>query len=505
MDGRRLRTQSSRFLKPNLSKSVTFVLDEKSEGEETNNLKDENLENLENNNNLSQNNNNEDNKTEKLEEKPKTKGIRKSVSFKQDIEDNNKEKKGPVIIENENENENENEKKKKKKLGRYDSFGTRTTSIFRIGRKMHKDEENENQNEPKEFVYANILRRSGEEEEYLLDEKIKSTQQGEGVHYQSEVSYLESEYKNKLLTDYKTNDLFYYGFSEKRKLSRINKRVVGCGIFLLIIIMAIIAAIFALIPSSSTTANKIFDHSKVYVTLSGPKPGICQYVRKCEEGCNVYIEQQLGCCVGCAKLQTDPLDNDCNFNVTVGWFNVTAMSIRQRVYLFVSIDGQSWYQSGFAPPAISASELYNSELNNTKTIPVNQSIPQDFAIIPDGCFSVANQQIVLAACLSQYDLYDFSFSGFPAAYCNSFKGICVNTNDAIIKNTKYCVDGNWIGNNITSEQEWNQQIQSICPLLNPNNLSHKPKVQIETESKAFTLVFNYNILLFLHFLFFISF
>lgn len=29
---------------------------------------------------------------------------------------------------------------------------------------MHKDEENENQNEPKEFVYANILRRSGEEE-----------------------------------------------------------------------------------------------------------------------------------------------------------------------------------------------------------------------------------------------------------------------------------------------------------------------------------------------------
>lgn len=29
--------------------------------------------------------------------------------------------------------------------------------------------------------------------------------------FKGEVSYLESEYKNKLLTDYKTNDLFYYG------------------------------------------------------------------------------------------------------------------------------------------------------------------------------------------------------------------------------------------------------------------------------------------------------
>jgi len=226
--------------------------------------------------------------------------------------------------------------------------------------------------------------------------------------------------------------------------------------------------------------------------MSKGKPGVCQYERKCtSDTCSLIIERQEGCCLGCPSRLDNPLDDNCNFNVTVGWFNITELTIRQRVYLFASLDGEHFYQTGFAPPVVQKDDTFGliPVLHGNATVLENTTISfANESVIPNACFSTANQEILLVGCLSPYALFDFSFKGFPAQYCTSFRGICYNTNNALISPMKGCVQVpgkdyfEWEGNRWETQKEWKQNFEAITPLHNTGDIKSKdrPKVEMET-------------------------
>ncbi len=101
---------------------------------------------------------------------------------------------------------------------------------------------------------------------------------------------------------------------------------------------------------------------------------------------------------------------------------------------------------GFAPPAINEPittdpvvikkliQLENGTLLEIDKIYKDNGLSgENSTTIANGCFSTANQQIILVGCLSEYNLFDTVFGGFPGVYCRAFTGMCVNTNNAIVE------------------------------------------------------------------------
>jgi len=301
---------------------------------------------------------------------------------------------------------------------------------------------------------------------------------------------LEQEYKDKLLTSYKTNDIFYFGKDDRPKIGRVNKRVVGCGLFILLLMSAIIATIFILVPSTNSEEDVKFDHNMVYVRLSLKNPGVCQYTRACLPDCPRTIERQTGCCIGCPERLVDPLDDNCNFNVSVGWQNIKALDLRQRIYLFASLDGNTFFQTGYAPPVVTKKAEYNLVVDPNNPVAPDGTpnllkelvnLPNE-STVPNTCLSTANQQVILVACLSQYDLFDKAFSGFPGTYCNSFNGSCINTNNAVVKDMDVCKNGLWQGNKYNSKSQWDKEFSGHTALVKPTSLkkADRPIAHIET-------------------------
>jgi hypothetical protein len=249
------------------------------------------------------------------------------------------------------------------------------------------------------------------------------------------------------------------------------------------------------------------DHTKVYI-LPGSRleqklgtAGKCQYERKCPDICVRTIERQEGCCIGCPVRQEDPLDDNCNFNVTVGFKNITELDIRQRIYMFASLDGKTFFQTGFAPPVVKKEDIWTvivkedtDPLDPSTTVKTKYNETLSYAnetVIPNACFSTANQPILLLACLSPYNLFDFSCKGVPAAYCTSFRGICYNTNNALLSPMEGCVETGlgyyeWEGNRWDNEREWKDKFGKVTPVHNVKDIAEKdrPQVEMETESES---------------------
>jgi len=125
-------------------------------------------------------------------------------------------------------------------------------------------------------------------------------------------------------------------------------------------------------------------------------------------------------CSGCG------LKDVCNFPVTLNWTDVERYQLRQRVWLFASLDGHYFFQTGWAP--------------------IVENVTGS-AVVNDGCFGEPGFPMVLVACLSDRNLQDSSFEGFPVKSCNSTWGLCVTSESALVDSLDVCLaDGEWEGN-----------------------------------------------------------
>jgi len=55
------------------------------------------------------------------------------------------------------------------------------------------------------------------------------------------------------------------------------------------------------------------------------------------------------------------------------------------------------------------------------------------ALVTNGCYGDPGYAIILVACLTENDLQDKTWEGFPAYSCNSTWGICTSTEDVLIQ------------------------------------------------------------------------
>jgi len=219
------------------------------------------------------------------------------------------------------------------------------------------------------------------------------------------------------LAGYKTNDIFWRKPDEEHQI-RINTKVLGCGTLSVILLAGVIAAVVWGTGTTKTVVHIDYDHSKVRVSTSKT---LCSYARNCTPECdNIQAEHALGCCTGCG------LPDTCSFSVNVSWYNVPALAGPQRVWLFATLDGHYFFQSGFAPYIT----------NNTGSY-----------TIQDGCFGQPGNPIILVACLTTKDLQDKSFEGFPDQRCNSTWGLCTASQNILIQPLQdYCIGTQWQGN-----------------------------------------------------------
>jgi len=68
------------------------------------------------------------------------------------------------------------------------------------------------------------------------------------------------------------------------------------------------------------------------------------------------------------------------------------------------------------------------------------------AIIGNGCYGDPGYAIILVACITELDMQDSSFYGFPSRRCNSSWGICTSTQNVLIQPLYVCNQGSWLGN-----------------------------------------------------------
>jgi len=235
------------------------------------------------------------------------------------------------------------------------------------------------------------------------------------------------------MAGHKTNDS--WRAEDKASLhgrARYNRKVIWLGIIFVIVGVGAVLGLFSKWLITQKKVEKgIYDHSMVEI-FSNPDPK-CFFDYVCQPNCNFDLSREVGCCRGCPigqlngqKPQKGVLN--CNFNVTVSWTNVTELSQRQRIWLFVSVDGIYFFQTGYGP--------YLQDGGNGSIV------------IPDGCYSFPNQQVLIVACLSALYLQDTTYLGFPAQKCNSTFGVCVSTNGVYAKSLDVCLpDGQWVGNN----------------------------------------------------------
>jgi hypothetical protein len=231
------------------------------------------------------------------------------------------------------------------------------------------------------------------------------------------------------LDGYRTQDSWYYK-AEEHKKNHVNTRALGCGLFMLFVLALVIIAVMW--GSDSTKGNgpkkpKTYDHDMIRVSLE-EDIAMCSFTRECTKECtSIEIEHQIGCCSGCG------LPNTCSFPVQIGWNNVEQYELRQRAWLLVSLDGHYWFQSGYGALVS----------NSTGT-----------ANITNGCFGEAGRPLIVVGCLSDLELQDKSFDGFPDKQCNSTYGICTASNGILINNLDSCTpDSQWIGNTYIKKWE----------------------------------------------------
>jgi len=218
------------------------------------------------------------------------------------------------------------------------------------------------------------------------------------------------------LDGYKTNDIWYHRPAEEKEM-RINTRVLGCGVFAILFFAGVITAVVWGADSKNRTAALDYNHDRVRISV---KSTTCSLKRNCSAECtNIQVEHLLGCCSGCGLATT------CSFPVNVSWYNVKAIGKTQRVWIFASLDGHFWFQSG-----------WGAYVTNTS----------GYSMVTNGCFGDPGYALILVACLSELNHQDKSFEGFPSHRCNSTWGICTSTQNVLIKPLDTCNGALWYGN-----------------------------------------------------------
>jgi len=230
----------------------------------------------------------------------------------------------------------------------------------------------------------------------------------------------------------KTNDAWFYSSTRNydsngnQDPSRpaINPKVLFTGSLVVFVLLCLSFGFLWLSIEPTLNLNQSFDHNKVRLSFAS---STCNYERSCTDFCtSIEVEHQQGCCIGCG------LATDCNFNVTVNWYNVPRLLQRQRIFLLVTLDGNDFYQTGYAPF-------------------VEGGVDGE-AVIADGCFSESHQYVAVVGCLTSLDLQDDRYHGFPLRECNSTWGICIPTNQVFLAEPSFCHNGLWIGNGY--EETW---------------------------------------------------
>jgi len=241
------------------------------------------------------------------------------------------------------------------------------------------------------------------------------------------------------LDGYKTNDMWYHKPIDEKEF-KINTRVLGGGVIGILLFTGVITAVVWGADSLNNVPLPNYDHSRVRVTTTSTA---CNLMRNCSSVCtDIAVEHTLGCCTGCGLAET------CNFPVNVSWYNVPALTTRQRVWLLASLDGTFWFQSG-----------WGAFVTNTS----------GWAMVTNGCYGNPGYAIILAACLSQGNLQDLSWNGFPSRTCNSSWGICSSTQNVLIQPLSYCNGPLWWGNyNIQTWDVTNSGPESASVLMTPS-------------------------------------
>jgi len=231
--------------------------------------------------------------------------------------------------------------------------------------------------------------------------------------------------KGQPLSGYRTGDSFYYKEFKEVKVKVNNRALFGVIGVAFLLSCLIVAVLYGANTTTFVGVQLTYNHSMVNVLL--PVGPACTFTRNCTKTCDtITLEHLTGCCWGCGIADT------CSFPVIVNWTSVPQFAYRVRVFLFVSLDGQTFFQSGNAP------------------IVVNST---GYGIVGDGCFGEIGHPMILVACLTANDETDKSYSGFPASHCLSTFGICAVSGDAFITPLGQCnpTDNTWKGNqNINS-------------------------------------------------------
>jgi hypothetical protein len=214
-------------------------------------------------------------------------------------------------------------------------------------------------------------------------------------------------------------------------------------------------------------------------------------VRDCTNCPNAQVEEMMGCCTGCKN------PDSCNLEVQVSWNNVPPRIPAQRIFLLVSSDCSTWWQTGWAPYVVTAPVNRNTSATSTATptssssasgpalvaarsvgteeeyfyyddeddgtslygrslsdlvggIDLNETaIAADCsgnATITNGCFGDPYRPLVFAGCLTTRSESDFlgkEWSSFPWELCISAYGSCINLDYVFVKEMSCCVNNIW--------------------------------------------------------------
>jgi len=251
-------------------------------------------------------------------------------------------------------------------------------------------------------------------------------------------TYSKFALKGQPLSGYRTGDSFYYKEYKEQKV-KLNTRAIVCVLLATFLLSCLIVAVlYGANPAPFTPPALTYDHTMVGVSL--PTGPLCSFTRNCTKYCDtVYLEHLTGCCWGCGIADT------CSFPVTVNWTDVLPKVGRLRVWLFVTLDGNFFFQSGNAPIVTNSSGS---------------------AIVGDGCFGEIGHPMILISCLSDQNLENLSYEGFPASHCYSTFGICATSGDALVDPLTSCLpDSQWLGN--TYLNSWPGPLFSPASAIKP--------------------------------------
>jgi len=188
----------------------------------------------------------------------------------------------------------------------------------------------------------------------------------------------------------------------------------------------------------------------------------CSYDVHSPMGCTADVNDVIGCQVGCGF--TD-LGLQCGLNVTLEWRDVNVTDFNQWIYLMATIDGEHWWQTGFAQPLLAGGPI----IIGNQTVEVDDDDEHRTSgevVITDGCFGSPYQELIVVACLSSEEITKGKFfHWFPKDLCNATYGICIPTNNVALLPHDQCNGEEWEGN--TFESKWNAPYWSSASMVMP--------------------------------------